>query len=235
MTRDDRLIHKWFLATAASAFVFTAIPGIDLATSRLFWDGAVFPVAEDPLMQVLREAAWILSMVVALAAIVGTVVAGVTGRPVAQVPGKLWVFILGLYLLGPGLIVNGILKSNWGRARPDQVEAFGGSRVFSVALWPTDQCLSNCSFSSGEAASAAALGVALVVLVRHLRPRVVGLGIAAAVTVTVLGGGLRIAFGRHFLSDVVFSWLIVAGVAIFLDRLILRRPSPARAGRRNTV
>jgi membrane-associated phospholipid phosphatase len=42
------------------------------------------------------------------------------------------------------------------------------------------------------------------------------------VAVALVGGLLRVATGRHFLSDVVFAWLITAGVALALRALILR-------------
>ena len=40
-----------------------------------------------------------------------------------------------------------------GPARPKHIVAFGGSKLFTPALQPTDQCKRNCSFVSGEACS----------------------------------------------------------------------------------
>src|SRR5262245_4094209 len=39
--------------------------------------------------------------------------------------------------LGPGLLVNGILKPLWGRPRPYQVESFGGARPYRY-WWQPD-------------------------------------------------------------------------------------------------
>jgi lipid A 4'-phosphatase len=230
MVQKDFLIRCWLLAAAFASIVFSAFPGIDVAVSQLFWNGTRFPIASDPQMQDLREGVWLLSLTVALAALLGAVLSGLTGGRVARISGRCWTFVFGVFLIGPGLVTNLVLKSYWGRARPDQVEAFGGGKVFTPALWPADQCSSNCSFVSGEAAATAALAIAIVVLFQQLRPQASARAFWAVVvlgaSLALMGGGLRIAFGRHFLSDVVFAWVIVAGVALVLHRALYRRPNP---------
>jgi membrane-associated PAP2 superfamily phosphatase len=127
-------------------------------------------------------------------------------------------FVLATFALGPGLIVNGILKEHWGRARPKTLTEFGGDATFSPVWWISDQCARNCSFVSGEAAGAFCL-VALVFLVRKERQPAMAiftLSFAAVVSLT------RIAVGAHFLSDVLIAWLLTLGVMIALDRLILK-------------
>jgi membrane-associated PAP2 superfamily phosphatase len=127
-------------------------------------------------------------------------------------------FVLATFALGPGLIVNGVLKENWGRARPRALLEFGGDAAFSPAWWISDQCARNCSFVSGEAAGAFGL-VALVFLVpKEQRPAmsVFTLSFAAIVSLT------RIAVGAHFLSDVLIAWLITLSVMIALDQVILK-------------
>ena len=49
-----------------------------------------------------------------------------------RVPARLWGFVVALYVLGPGLIVNALLKSYWGRARPAAV--FEGEARFTEAV-----------------------------------------------------------------------------------------------------
>ena len=44
------------------------------------------------------------------------------------VPGRAAVFLVLSLLLGPGLLVNVILKDNWGRPRPGSVVEFGGTQ-----------------------------------------------------------------------------------------------------------
>lgn len=36
------------------------------------------------------------------------------------------------------------------------------------------------------------------------------------ISIAVVGSGLRVVAGRHFMSDVVFAVLIVTGLAVFL-------------------
>src|SRR5207249_3238038 len=56
-----------------------------------------------------------------------------------------------------GLIANTLFKDHWGRARPAQIEAFGGTRQFTPAPLPAAQCDRNCAFVSGHAAFAFSL------------------------------------------------------------------------------
>jgi lipid A 4'-phosphatase len=210
------------LAALATVFAFTRFPQIDLMVSRVFWNGIAFPAADDFVLDALRMGIWLAATALALAAVAGLTLSVITRAPVAGLPKKVWAFLVCLYLVGPGLIVNLMLKSHWGRARPDQVTEFGGSRTFSMAFWPSDQCAANCSFVSGEAASAMAVAVSVVVLAHWLRPQAMRLALSGAVLVALVGGGLRLAAGRHFLSDVLGAWLIVAGLAVLFDGLILR-------------
>ena len=59
---------------------------------------------------------------------------------------KVGSYVVGSIVLGPGIIVNGIFKSLWGRARPSQIVEFGGDKIYTPPLVITDQCDWNCSF-----------------------------------------------------------------------------------------
>ena len=58
----------------------------------------------------------------------------------------------GSMLLGPILIVNGIFKTFWGRARPYQIIEFGGNKNFTSPMVISNQCDWDCSFMSGHTA-----------------------------------------------------------------------------------
>jgi membrane-associated PAP2 superfamily phosphatase len=110
-----------------------------------------------------------------------------------------------LTLLAVGGLVNGVLKDHWGRARPATVHQFGGPRVFTPAWEPASQCLQNCSFVSGHAATGYAL-ISLGMfgsLATRRRWWLIGM-----VTGTLIGLG-RVAQGGHFASDVVLAGLLV--------------------------
>jgi len=62
------------------------------------------------------------------------------------------VYLMLTLALGPGLLVNSVLKEHSGRARPVQTVDFGGTQQFSAAWVWADQCRTNCAFVSGHAA-----------------------------------------------------------------------------------
>ncbi|WP_455872683.1 phosphatase PAP2 family protein [Rhizobium yanglingense] len=120
-------------------------------------------------------------------------------------------------LLGPGLIANVILKEHWGRPRPIETLNFGGTLDFVQAGSLAGKCISNCSFVSGEAASAGWL-LCLVMLIPQPARTGLFLPILAISFLTPL---MRLSFGAHYLSDIVLGWLLAivvfAGVYAFTE------------------
>lgn len=217
------------IATGALSLYFAALPGVDLAISALFHSSDGFALSHDPVLRALRKSSsWVMGLM--LAGLLATVVAALVRNPRKLSPAgrRALVLIAGL-ALASGLLVNGLLKSMWGRARPIQIEAFGGDADFTRAWQVSDQCLSNCSFVSGEGSSAAWM-VAVVVLMcpaplrAWVLPLAVGYGWALSLN--------RIAFGGHFLSDILLSWALTALVVAVLHRLALACPKAARQSRR---
>ena len=207
-----RLTLRLAAAFVLAAAVFSVWPGIDLWISGLFHDGEDFIEVEA--LETARHLIWSASTVTALGALALWMAWLPLGRE-ASVPGRLWGWIAALYLIGPGLVVNGLLKEHWGRARPAYV--FRGEAEFTAPLVVTDQCPSNCSFVSGEASAAVALAIVLATLAwsslgRRGRVRAVAiLGVVAGAA-----GFMRVLTGRHFLSDVVFAGFVTAVVAAAL-------------------
>lgn len=230
---QGRLGLAWCAAFLAAAVVFLLWPGIDLAVARLFYvPGEGFPLSRSVTLEWLRQTVWTMSILMVVLAIAATL-AALIGRPLPFLGLRQGLFILALYLLGPSLLADGILKRFWGRARPDTVEAFGGTLQFTPPLLPADQCASNCSFVSGEGAAAAALAISLAILAPAVRRAAPGwlyrAYLGCAVAVPLAGMALRVMFGRHFLSDTLFAALFVSGIALILHRLLLAahpRPGP---------
>lgn len=222
---DHRRAALWLaLAFVVALAVFVARPDLDLAVSRAFHvPGQGFPLAGDPVLQGLRELIWNLSIGVVLASLVALLLAAIR-RPLPWLETRTAGFVFLLYLLGPGLLVNGLLKRYWGRARPADVAEFGGAAAFTPPWLPADQCASNCSFVSGEGSAAVALAVTFLVLAplakRHLPGWFLTLYFPCAVILPALGLGLRVATGRHFLSDTIFAALFVLAIALVLHRLL---------------
>lgn len=127
-------------------------------------------------------------------------------------------------ILGPGALVNWGFKDHWQRARPYQVENFGGTQQFTRAAVITDQCNSNCSFVSGHVACGFFFTSLMLI---HRRRRV-----AWAVTGTL--AGLVIGFARmsdvaHWLSDVLWAYPItLAGSWLVWKALVWAYARPSR-------
>lgn len=142
-------------------------------------------------------------------------------------------FLVVLFLIGPGLVVNIAFKQTWGRPRPSQVRQFGGDREFVPVGTPDTGLHRNSSFPSGHAATAFYL-MAPAFVIRSRRPRLAA-GVAVAGGLFGLLMGLtRIAQGGHWASDILWSAAIVYLTAVILARWLLvpiRRSTPAPASR----
>ncbi len=120
---------------------------------------------------------------------------------------KVCLFIIICFAVGPVLLVNTVLKDHWGRARPFQVQQFGGTKLFTPAWVMSTQCEKNCSFTSGESANVFCY-LALLFIVRQ-RKLIAGI----VLSVGALTSFERIGQGEHFFSDTLLSG--------FLDYLII--------------
>jgi lipid A 4'-phosphatase len=203
----------------AVGLLFLLFPGIDLMASRLFYaPGHGFPFDTWPALRLLEDSIPWLTRLIVLTAIVGTAWLVVGKRGLWRLDRKALVFIVAATALGPGLIANTLLKDHWGRARPYQTQAFGGSRQFTPAPLPAVECERNCSFVSGHAA----LGFSLVsfAMLLPFGPRRRA-AIAGALGFGALIGLGRVAAGHHFLSDIVYAGLIVWGTSWLLFQLIV--------------
>jgi membrane-associated PAP2 superfamily phosphatase len=211
---DWRLwVDIWLPAALLAIAAIIALPGIDLAASGLVGDPvAGFPLAGDTVFAIARAlllaATAAVLVAAAAAALLGVVSA--TWRPVVLRDSM---FVLSAFLLGPGLLVDGLLKRFSGRVRPMNVEAFGGPLRFEPAFDFSGPCGTDCSFVSAETA---AVTVAMMCLVLVVGPR---LGVrqrallcAVAVLSTLAAGALRIAMGAHFLSDVIGSIVLMTAL-----------------------
>jgi lipid A 4'-phosphatase len=206
------------LLSVVSLF-FALFPVLDLVVSRLFYVSAAgFTEGRSPALEAWRYLGGVVEWAFGIAVTAPLLLKILLPRSRLLVRPRAAIFVLLTFALGPGLIVNSILKEHWGRARPRALLEFGGGLTFSPAWWISDQCQRNCSFVSGEAAAAFCL-VGLVFLVRREQWPAVAvftLSFAAVVSLT------RIAVGAHFLSDVLIAWLITLCVMIVLDRVVLK-------------
>jgi len=218
-------------AMAAVVFIVFGIwPGLDLWVSGLFFAGKTgFDGFASGTWNQLRLAIWRVSEIVLALSTLAYLAQRIAPFPLLRATRHLSGFAAALYLLGPGLLVDVLLKPLWGRARPAQVTDFGGSLAFTPPHVLSHQCTSNCSFVAGEMAGAVALAVVLFLVVDRMKGRItlsqqrIAQGLILLVPLFV--GVQRIAAGRHFLSDVLLSTIFVLLCAVLLKVLILQRRS----------
>ena len=231
LARPCSLTGLVLATTIGASLLFLMAPQIDLAVSAAFHQpGLGFPAAgNEGLRGLRRSSTWVMGGVLIL-----TLIAAFGPRAwsnaLALAGGedrrRRAICLLAAFALGPGLVVNGLLKGVWGRARPINVEAFGGDAPFTAAWRLSDGCFSNCSFTSGEASSAAWTAMAALALTPGpWRPF-----LGSAVGIYALALSLnRVAFGGHFLSDVVLSWLLTLLSAILVARMMRATAGAGRA------
>jgi lipid A 4'-phosphatase len=209
----------------AGSLAFAFRPALDLAISSAFIGaGGRFIGADSVALGAVMDAITVGSRAFSALLLIVTALCWLPwARRVAGAPrlrGPL-LFILVVLALGPGLLVNTVLKEHSGRARPLTTTEFGGERRFSPAFVIADQCRSNCSFVSGHAAFATMPVVgAFLASTRRRRRAWLAAGFACGFAV----GIGRIASGAHFASDVwvaVFAvYFVAAACAASLPKLL---------------
>jgi lipid A 4'-phosphatase len=206
---------------AITLAIFSFAPWVDMATSGLFYDpDRGFVLANwPPIVLLFHAIPWIAGGTLILTA-VGASWLLLLGRPLWRLDRKALIFLVASTAAGPGFLANTLLKDHWGRARPIQIEAFGGTHHFTLAPLPAAECDRNCAFVSGHAALAFSLvSLAFLLPPGNSRRR----GIAATLGFGVLVGLGRIAQGAHFLSDVVYAGLLAYGTTALLYWWIIDR------------
>lgn len=198
----------------ATSFVFMVMPWIDLAVSGWFADSeGNFPLARDATLMAIRDVNRLVPRILLPTLAVIVLVHVFSPRFGWLLQPHRALYVLGVYAIGSGLVVS-VLKEIVERARPEDTTAFGELAPYTIPWQLADACARNCSFPSGEGGSAAALMSCVMLAPASIRrPLFWGL-----LPLAIVFSSLRIAFGKHFLSDVVVSWLLVAMVAVVLWR-----------------
>jgi lipid A 4'-phosphatase len=219
---------------AAVLLVAGLWPQIDLALAGFFYkpDSGFF-LAEQPVFLFLHDVANIGARVLGIVLLIITAVAYFRHKAILQIESKGWLFLFLGLLLAPGLVANVILKDNWGRARPRQVEEFGGSMMMTPALLPQQALEKNGSFVAGDPSFGFYLtAFAYPVLMRSNKKQAKklsrglfwgGMGAGA------LLGIARVAMGAHFFSDVVFAAFFMLATLALLHAGMFGKKATAEA------
>jgi lipid A 4'-phosphatase len=215
-----------FLALALTLVVgllFGFYPELDLKLAALFYDASskTFPLKLNSIAAIARDGAMVIAWGLALPAIVALVVKLARPDRPLLMSGRVVVFLLVTLFLSAGLLTNFTFKSYWGRPRPVTVSQFNGDRTF-VPWWdPRGTCSRNCSFFSGEGATAFWTFAPAALTPPAWRP----LAYVAAALFGVTTSALRMAFGGHFFTDVAAAGLVTFLVIWLAHGYLYRWPS----------
>lgn len=207
MNRTGLLIALVLLA--AILVIFGVWPELDLKLAALFFHPETrdFTYSGLPYAQFARNAAMWIAWAFVAPSILALIVKLIWPNRPLLVKGRTMAFLIITMVMSAGFLTNFTFKTFWGRPRPVAVTEFGGPWQFKAWWDPTGQCVRNCSFFSGEGATAFWTYAPAALAPPSLRP-------AAYAAATVFGlatSGWRMAFGGHFFTDVM-----IAGLASFL-------------------
>ncbi len=206
-------LYIWVLFLLASV-VFISFPEIDIYISDFFYNGKEFPLNGTSVENFLYHSVRPVILFFALGSIALFIYNLLTKNNIFNLNTKAMLYLLLVLSIAPGLIVNAMLKENWGRARPSQTIHYGGDKEFTPAFVMSNQ--GGYSFSSGHTAAAFSL-MGFALLAKRRRK----LWMTLAITYGVLVSFARVAAGGHFFSDVVTSFFIVYIFTHLLYKLIL--------------
>ena len=210
-------IYIYLLFIILSA-LFILYPQIDIAIAKLFYDGSSFSANGSVVEEFFYYSVKPLIITMILFSLAIYIYNLIKKTAILKIDTKVIIYLILTLSLAPGLIVNVTLKENWGRARPAQIEEFGGDKIFTPAFIISNQ--DGYSFSSGHSAAAFSL-IGFVLLARRRKRTWMRLAVMYGVSVSAA----RMAAGGHFLSDTLTSFFIVWITTHILYLLIFKKNS----------
>ena len=191
----------WMFVACGLLFFF--FPKLDIICSQYFYTTDIgFIHKNHPIVVALYRLVPIVTTVFGVFCLIYLCFAAYNKKKIIQQPA---LYLLLAAILGPGLLVNALLKEHVGRARPSQILEFNGNKAFVGPLHISTECESNCSFSSGHAAMGYYFSSLSYLAPNPYKAIVFLFGIILG---SAVGFG-RVLQGGHFLSDVIFSGLFI--------------------------
>ena len=191
------------ISFAIIATILTILPKLDVVFSNIFY---IFPLGfiyqNHPIAVMIFRLVPIITIIWTGSCLLYLVHLAFQRKKIITSPAF---YLLLTALLGPGLLVNSVLKENVGRARPKHVLEFNGNKAFIGPLRISTECVENCSFSSGHAA----MGYYFTAISYIVPAPYKALAFISGVLLGSIIGLGRIIQGGHFLSDVIFSGLFI--------------------------
>ena len=216
---NKNLFFCIFIILVLIAILLTAGPGFDIFFSSLFYkDNNQFLLQSYYLITVLFRD--VLLPIILIYTLVLPIISKLI--PINKLyfgynfSTKEILFVWTTLFINIILIINLFLKNFWGRARPGDVLELGGKDDFSSWYQISDACTSNCSFVSGDSAVGFSL-IALYLVSNNLKY------VYLSIIFGFILGLIRIAEGGHFLSDVIFSAIIVFLFSFIIKKFFLNK------------
>src|SRR3972149_9317319 len=142
-----------------TGLTFGLYPELDLRVARVFYEyldanNNAFAWRLSPPLMLARDIGLWVPTVLIVPFLIALTIKLIWPRRKLLVSGRAILFLTATLALGPGLLVNVLLKDHWGRRRPIDVAQFGGAEHF-VPWWdPRGDCPKNCAFVSGDVSGA---------------------------------------------------------------------------------
>jgi len=219
------------VVAAVSGLLFGLYPQLELGIAQHFHayvdeNRNAFAWRVSPPLMLARDIGiWVITLLVA-PAVGAAVIKIVLPHSKMLIAGRSIVFLIATLALGPGLLVNVVLKDHWGRPRPIDVTQFGGAQHY-VTWWdPRGDCPGNCSFVSGDVAGA----IWTMAPAALTPPPWRALAYGAALVFTAGMATIRVMAGGHFVSDVIFAGVFTFLIVWVMYALIYRWKRTALTG-----
>lgn len=203
---------------------FRTFPAIDMEVAEYFYreiackaEAATqpcfgFSIAMDPVMVAIRNILHKAPVFVGIGLIVLLIYRYIKTKGVIDGAFRNQSLVLANLLFGVLIVVNSGFKEYFGRVRPRNILDFGGRSDFTLAGDFIGQCISNCSFPSGEAAAGGWLLCCGLLFPPRWRK-------TAYIALFILGVSkalLRVTFGAHFISDAILGYILLLITGSFL-------------------
>jgi membrane-associated PAP2 superfamily phosphatase len=202
-----------FLVVVTAAI---AMSGADLAISGRFLIDGKWPVGDQFFWQMLYRLDRIPSISLGIVGLTVFLISFVRADYYRW--RRAGAFLVILLIIGPGILVNTVFKSHWGRPRPREIVQFGGKKQF-LQPWQKGEDGKGRSFPSGHSSSAFYMAAPYLIYRRTDRKRAYG-WLAGGMLFGVVMSIARITQGAHFVSDTLWAFGMVALCALLLAALL---------------
>lgn len=215
-SHTNQIIFATIFAGIATIALFNIYPLLDIELTRYFALGnRRFVFLDIGIIEQIRTLtmgiyiSWYSATVIAL---IVTLARKVT---IFGFAARDWFYVVMCSAVGPGILANLVFKNYSGRARPRNVEEFGGVFEYTpVANW-SNECGGNCSFISGEVSSMVMIFAPLIFICAKRR----WLLVAAMFIFGGLSALMRIGQGGHFTSDCIMAAIFMILTAAILYKI----------------